>query len=68
MQEVPRHLVTSVAQGAGRFQQASDDMSSIFLRLWRKGSGGQRVRKGFATIVGGTGTPIRVRIEGASES
>jgi hypothetical protein len=68
MQEVPRHLTISVAQGAGGFQQASDDMSSVILQLWPWGCGGQRVKKGFARIVGGTGTPIRVRIEGASAS
>ena len=28
----------------------------------------QAMKKGFAVIVGGTGTPIRVRIDGASAS
>ena len=43
-------------------------MSSTILRLWPRGCGDQRVKKGFARIVGGTGTPILVRIEGARAS
>jgi hypothetical protein len=68
MQEVPQNLTRNVAQGVGGFQQANVNMSSIILRLWPFGCACQAVRKGFAVIVSGTDTPIRVRIEGARAS
>ena len=55
------------------FQQTKALKSTRKRGLWCTGCVGpalrpQRVKKGAACIEGGTGTPIRVRIDGASAS